>query len=73
MIRRFIALLAALVVLGACQVDVQVDIAVEPDGTGTITVITTANGLQSAGRGVYLVGQIHFEAAVATAAHDAGS
>lgn len=45
MSRPLAALLAALavLVLGACRVDVVVDVAVEPDGSGTITVVATAD------------------------------
>jgi hypothetical protein len=42
-IRRLVALLACAVALAACQVDVTVDVVVEPDGTGLITVIVTAD------------------------------
>lgn len=37
-IRRIFALLACAVALAACQVDVTVDVVVEPDGTGLITI-----------------------------------
>ncbi|MGI9646165.1 MAG: hypothetical protein ACR2O6_12740 [Ilumatobacteraceae bacterium] len=43
MIRRLLGLVACAVALAACQVDVTVDVVVEPDGTGTITVVTTAD------------------------------
>ncbi len=43
MIRRLVALVASAVALGACQIDVAVDVAVEPDGTGTVTVVATAD------------------------------
>ncbi len=43
MIRRLVALVACSVALAACQIDIAVDIAVEPDGTGTVTVVATAD------------------------------
>jgi hypothetical protein len=43
-IRRVLALLACVVALGACRVDIAVDMTMTPEGTGTITVITTADG-----------------------------
>lgn len=43
MIRQLVTLVACAVVLAACQIDVAVDIVVEPDGTGTITVVATAD------------------------------
>ncbi len=42
-IRRLFVLVATTLALSACQVDVSVDVAVEPDGTGLITVIATAD------------------------------
>jgi hypothetical protein len=42
-IRRLLALLACAVALTACQVDVTVDVVVEPDGTGLITVLIDAD------------------------------
>jgi len=43
-LRRVLALLAGALVLAACQVDIEVDLTVEPDGTGTITMTATADG-----------------------------
>jgi hypothetical protein len=43
MIRRLVTLVACAVALAACQIDVAVDIAVEPDGTGIVTVVATAD------------------------------
>ncbi|NND75052.1 MAG: hypothetical protein HKN44_08605 [Ilumatobacter sp.] len=43
MVRRIFALLACAVALAACQVDVTVDVVVEPDGTGLITVAVVAD------------------------------
>ncbi len=42
-IRRLVALLACAIALTACQVDVTVDVVVEPDGTGLITVVVVAD------------------------------
>ncbi len=42
-IRRLVALLACTVALAACQVDVTVDVVVEPDGTGQIAVTVLAD------------------------------
>lgn len=42
-VRRILALLACAAALAACQVDVTVDIVVEPDGTGLITVVVVAD------------------------------
>jgi len=42
-IRRLVALLACAVALTACQVDVTVDVVVDPDGTGLITVVVVAD------------------------------
>jgi len=42
-IRRLVALLACTIALAACQVDVTVDVVVEPDGTGLITVVVVAD------------------------------
>jgi hypothetical protein len=42
-IRRLVALLACTVALAACQVDVAVDLVVEPDGTGQIAVTVVAD------------------------------
>ncbi len=42
-VRRILALLACAVALTACQVDVTVDVVVEPDGTGLITVSVVAD------------------------------
>ncbi len=42
-IRRLVALLACTVALVACQVDVTVDVVVEPDGTGQIAVTVVAD------------------------------
>lgn len=41
--RRLLALLAGAIALTACQVDVTVDVVVEPDGTGLITVVVAAD------------------------------
>lgn len=41
--RRLIALVACVVALTACQVDVTVDVVVDPDGTGLITVVVVAD------------------------------
>ncbi len=43
MIRRVLAVLACALVLASCRVDVSVDMQVEPDGTGTITFVATAD------------------------------
>jgi hypothetical protein len=42
-IRRVIALCVCLVALAGCRVDLNVDLTVEPDGTGTITLVATAD------------------------------
>jgi hypothetical protein len=42
-ISRCLALVACVVVFASCRVDVAVDMAMEPDGTGTITVVATAD------------------------------
>ncbi len=41
--RRILALLTCALVLASCRVDVAVDVAFEPDGTGTVTVALTAD------------------------------
>lgn len=43
MTRRILALCACAIALASCRVDVSVDLIVEPDGTGTITMIATAD------------------------------
>lgn len=43
MIRRVLALVACAIVLASCRVDVSVDMVVEPDGTGSVTVVATAD------------------------------
>ena len=43
MIRRVLALLTCAIVLASCRVDVSVDMTVDPDGTGTIIVVATAD------------------------------
>jgi hypothetical protein len=42
-IRRVLAVVACAFVLASCRVDVAVDMQVEPDGTGTITLVATAD------------------------------
>lgn len=42
-LRRICALLACAVALAACQLDVEVDVIVNPDGTGDITMVATAD------------------------------
>lgn len=42
-IRRVLALCACVAVLAGCRVDLSVDMVVEPDGTGTITLVATAD------------------------------
>jgi hypothetical protein len=42
-IRRVLALVACAFALASCRVDIAVDMTVEPDGTGTITVVATAD------------------------------
>lgn len=41
--RLALGLLAALLVLGGCRLDLHVDVAMQPDGTGTVTVRATAD------------------------------
>ena len=43
MIRRVLALCICVAALAGCRVDISVDMVVEPDGTGTITVVATAD------------------------------
>ena len=43
MVRRVFALFACAVALAACRVDIAVDVVVEPDGTGRIAVVITAD------------------------------
>jgi hypothetical protein len=40
---RFLVLLAGIVVLGACKLDVAVDLTVNPDGTGELVVVATVD------------------------------
>jgi hypothetical protein len=42
-IRRILALCVCVAALAGCRVDLNVDLAVEPDGTGTITLVATAD------------------------------
>lgn len=42
-IRRIVLAATGVVLLSSCQLDVAVDVVVEPDGTGTITVVTSAD------------------------------
>ncbi len=42
-VRRVLALFACALALAACRVDIAVDVAIEPDGTGRIAVVTTAD------------------------------
>jgi hypothetical protein len=42
-IRRVLALCVCVVALAGCRVDLSVDMTVEPDGTGTITLVATAD------------------------------
>ena len=41
--RRLLLFGVGVLVLSSCQLDIAVDVLVEPDGTGTITVVTTAD------------------------------
>lgn len=43
MIRRVLALFVCAIALVGCRLDVAVDMSVEPDGTGTISVVATAD------------------------------
>lgn len=43
MVRRLLLLVACVVALSACRLDVTVDVAIEPDGTGTVTVTAVAD------------------------------
>lgn len=43
MIRRVLALCVCVIALAGCRVDLRVDMTVEPDGTGTITLVATAD------------------------------
>ena len=43
MARRLLLLAACLVVLSSCRLDVTVDVLIEPDGTGVVTVIADAD------------------------------
>ena len=43
MVRRLLLLVACVIALSACRLDVTVDVAIEPDGTGTVTVIAVAD------------------------------
>ena len=43
MIRRVLALCVCIVALAGCRVDLNVDMVVAPDGTGTITLVATAD------------------------------
>lgn len=43
MIRRVLALCVCVAALAGCRVDISVDLIVEPDGTGTITLVATAD------------------------------
>ncbi len=43
MIRRVLALCVCVAALAGCRVDLSVDMVVEPDGTGTITLVATAD------------------------------
>ncbi len=43
MIRRVVALCVCIVALAGCRVDLSVDLVVEPDGTGTISLVATAD------------------------------
>ncbi len=42
-IRRVLAVMACALVLTSCRLDIAVDLTVEPDGTGDITVVVTAD------------------------------
>jgi hypothetical protein len=42
-IRRVLALCICVVAFAGCRVDLNVDMTVEPDGTGTITLVATAD------------------------------
>jgi hypothetical protein len=41
--RRLLLLAVCAIVLGACRLDVSVDVAMEPDGTGVVTLVATAD------------------------------
>lgn len=43
MIRRVLALCVCIVALAGCRIDVNVDMVIAPDGTGTITLVATAD------------------------------
>lgn len=43
MIRRILGLCVCVAALAGCRVDLNVDLTVEPDGTGTITLVATAD------------------------------
>ncbi len=42
-LRSFLLLVVGIVTLSACQLEMAVDVVVNPDGTGTISVVTTAD------------------------------
>ena len=42
-LRRIVLAVVGVVLLSSCQLDIAVDVIVEPDGTGTITVVTSAD------------------------------
>lgn len=43
MVRRVLTAVACALVLASCQLDVAVDVVIEPDGTGTISVVATVD------------------------------
>jgi hypothetical protein len=61
--RRLLAVLTCLGVLAACRVDAVVDVVVEPDGTGTITITAEADA-ELVGKVPGLADDLRFEDAV---------
>lgn len=43
MLRRIVALVACALALASCQVDLNVETVIEPDGTGTVSMVATAD------------------------------
>jgi hypothetical protein len=42
-IRRVLAVCACVLALAGCRLDIAVDLVVEPDGSGTVSVVVTAD------------------------------
>ena len=64
MTRRVLLIVISALALTACRLDVEVDVVIEPDGTGTVTVYAVADA-ELAGKVPGLVDDLRFDDAIA--------